>query len=239
VVQAENAVDMAMLELKRLVNLPADRPLSLTTELDPEMVDVDETALAELVLERPILQAAHETVLMREAAVRIYRSQRLPSLRLLGNLGFQAFPERVTPPGFDQWREDWSVSLAISWNPFDGFRTRGQIAEAQALLRRAHVEETQLREGLLVELAAALAEYETARAQIDARHETTILAERTLELAEIRFSNGLSTQLEVSDAALLLDQARVNEVQAQHDYFKALARLERLSGGQLQLLRLP
>jgi outer membrane protein TolC len=45
----------------------------------------------------------------------------------------------------------------------------------------------------------------------------------------------LSTQLEVSDAALLLDEARLNEVQALHDYVKALAHLERLSGGQLTL----
>jgi outer membrane protein TolC len=239
VVQAENAVDLAILELKRLVNLPADQPLALITGLHPDMVDVDESALRSLILQRPVLQAANETVQMREAAIKIYRAQRLPSLRLLGNLGFQAFPETAAPPGLDQWREDWSVSLAVSWNPFDGFRTRGQIAEAQALLRQAHVQETQLREGLEVELAAALAEYETARAQIEARHETTALAERTLQLAEVRFSNGLSTQLEVSDAALLLDQARVNEVQARHDYFRALAHLERLSGGRLQLLRLP
>jgi outer membrane protein TolC len=42
--------------------------------------------------------------------------------------------------------------------------------------------------------------------------------------------------LEVSDAALLLDQARLNEVQALYDHVKALAQLERLSGGRLDLL---
>lgn len=239
VVQAENAADLALLALKRLVNIPAEQPVTLTTELRSEVVTVDQGRLRDLLVDRPVLQAAREAVVMRENAIKIYRAQRLPSLRLLGNLGFQAFPETPAPPGLDQWREDWSVSLAVSWNPFDGFRTRGQISEAQALLRQAHVEEAQLREGLEVELAAALAEYETARAQMEARRETSALAERTLQLAEVRFSNGLSTQLEVSDAALLLEQARVNEVQAQHDYVKALAHLERLSGGRLQLLRLP
>ncbi len=239
VVQSENTVELALLELKRLVNLPADQSVILTTELDPEIVEVDEEELVRLVLDRPILHAAQEVVQMREAAIRIYRAQRLPSLRFLGNLGFQAFPGNMAPPGFDQWRKDWSVSLAASWNPFDGFRTRGQIGEAQALLRQAHVEEDQLREALELELAAALAEYAMTRAQIEARRETVTLAERTQELAEVRFANGLSTQLEVSDAALLLDQARVNEVQSQHDYVKALAHLERLSGGTLQLLRFP
>jgi outer membrane protein len=152
-------------------------------------------------------------------------------------MGFQAFPENMAPPGFSAWRKDWSVSLAVSWSPFDGFRTRGLIGEAQALLRQAHVQEAQLREGLEIQMAAALAEYRRSQAQIRVTEETVALAERTLELADVRFANGLSTQLEVSDAALLLDQARVNHVQALHDYVKALAQIERTSGGQIQLLR--
>jgi outer membrane protein TolC len=239
VVQSANAVELASLELKRLVNVPADQPLVLTTQEGPGMVEVDEQELARLVRERPALQAAREMIQMREAAITIYRGQRIPSLHLIGNLGFQAFPEAVTPPGFADWREDWSISLAVSWNIFDGLETRGQIAEAQAQVRQAQAEEAQLREGLEVELAAALAEYEMARAQIQARRETAALAERALALAESRFASGLSTQLEISDAALLLDEARVNEVQAMYDYVKALARLERLSGGKLKLLRSP
>jgi len=237
VVQAANGVELALLELKRLANIPADQPVFLTTELEIDSVAVDEEAFARVINQRPILHAAEEAVAMREGAVKIYRAQRLPSVRLFGNMGFQAFPENMAPPGFDQWREDWNVGLAISWNPFDGFRTRGMIGEAQAQLRQAHVEEAQLREGLEIQLAAAFAEYRRTQAQIRVTEETVELAERTLELADVRFANGLSTQLEVSDAALLLDQARVNHVQALHDYVKALAQLERTSGGQIQLLR--
>jgi outer membrane protein len=238
VVQTANAAELALLELKRLVNVPTDMPVVLTTRQGPGMVEVDPELLASLVEERPALHAAHETVLMRQAAISVYRGQRLPSVRVVGNLGFQAFPSTVTPPGFQDWREDWNISLAASWTPFDGFRTRGQIAEARAQLQQAEVEEAQLREGLEVATAAAMAEYRMARAQIEAREQTVLMAERALELADSRFANGLSTQLEVSDAALLLDEARVNRVQAMYDYIKALAQLERLSGGQLDLLRL-
>lgn len=239
VVQAANAAELGLLELKRLVNLPTDQPVVLTTSQHPEMVDVDERLLASLVEQRPALHAAHETVLMRHAAVAVYSGQRLPSLRLIGNLGFQAFPQTVAPPGFEEWREDWSISLAASWTPFDGFRTRGQIGQARAQLQQAEAQESQLREALEVETAAAMAEYRMARAQIEAREQTERMAERALQLADARFGNGLSTQLEVSDAALLLDEARVNRVQAMYDYMKALAQLERLSGGRLELLRLP
>jgi outer membrane protein TolC len=238
VVQSENAAEIALLGLKRLINIPADQPLQLTTEFEPTTgVEVNQDELTRLVRLRPALQAAEDVIAMRERAVSIYKGQFFPTVRLIGNMGFQAFPENMAPPGFNQWREDWSVSLAVSWNPFDGFRRRGLIGEAQALLRQAHVEEAQLREGLDLQLAASLAEYRRSQSQLQATDETVSLAERTLELADVRFANGLSTQLEVSDAALLLDQARVNHVQAQHAYVKALAQLERTSGGQIQLLR--
>ncbi len=236
VIQAENGATLALLELKRLANLPADRPVVLTTPFEPEIVEVDVEALRRAVARRPVLRAAQEAVAMREQAVRIARGDGLPTVTLVANMGFQAFPESAVPPGFDGWRKDWSAALAISVPIFDGFRTRGRVDQARADLKLARLDEAQLREGLEIQLEAALAAYRAARAQIQARRQTVAMAERALDLAETRFANGLATQLEVSDAALLLDQARVNEVQALHDYVQALARLERLAGGRVRLL---
>lgn len=236
VVRADNAARLALLEVKRLVNLDADQPVALTSELDPARVTVDEAAIARRLNTRALLLAAREGVAVREAGLRVARGEWFPSVSLVGNLGFQAYPSSVAPPGFSDWRQDWSVALAVSWTPFDGFGRRGRIAEAQAALRDARAQEAQVEEGLRIELAAAIGAYHTAQAEIAARRQTVDLARETLELAELRFANGLATQLDVSDAALLLDEARVNEIQALHDLVKALARLERLSGGQVRLL---
>jgi outer membrane protein TolC len=236
VVQAENTATVALLDLKRLANIPAEQPVVLTTRLDPTLDPVDEERLREAVARRPALEAAKEAVAMREEAIKIARGDRLPTVSFLGTMGFQAFPNNATPPGFDEWRNDWSIALAVSVPIFDGFRTKGNVDQARADLKLAQLDEIQLREGLDLQLAAALAEYRTARAQVLARRETAELASETLELAEVRFASGLSTQLEVSDAALLYDQANVNEVQALFDYVRALAVLERLSGGTMNLM---
>jgi outer membrane protein TolC len=236
VIQAENGATLALLELKRLVNIPAPQPVRLVTEVDPVVAEVNEVELKRLILERPALSAAQEGVAMRQEAVKIARGDRLPSLAVLGTMGFQGFPDNALPPGFDQWRKDWSVALSLSVPIFDGFRTRGRVDQAQADLKLARLAESQLREALELQLEAALAEYRSVRAQIQARRQTVALAERTLELADARFASGLSTQLEVSDAALLLDQARVNEVQALYDYVQVLAQMERLSGGKMDLM---
>ncbi|MGD2121115.1 MAG: TolC family protein [Gemmatimonadota bacterium] len=236
VTQAENGATLALLELKRLVNISASRPLRLVTEVQPTLSQVNEAQLKRMILERPALSAAQEAVSMRQEAIKIARGDRLPTVALQGTMGFQGFPDNALPPGFDQWRKDWSVALTLSVPIFDGFRTRGQVDQAQADLKVAQLEESQLKEALELQLEAALAEYRSVRAQIEARRQTVLLAEETLELADTRFANGLSTQLEVSDAALLLDQARVNEVQALYDYVQVLAQLERLSGGRVDLM---
>lgn len=214
VVQAEQAARIAELTLKQLVNVPADQPLGLVTDRAPPEIAVDEAALRRFAATRPALEAAGEAVAMGEAGVRMAQAQHWPAVQLVGNIGFQAYPSTVLPPGFGDWRSDWSVALAVSWTPSNGFRTRGRVAEAQAQMRQATLAETQLRETIEMQVEAALAEYRTAYEQVRARRETIVMAERALQLAEVRFASGLSTQLEVSDAALLLDQARVNEVQA-------------------------
>jgi len=237
VVLAENLARVAMLELKRLTNLPTDAPVTLTSTFDTQPVEVDEGTLANLIAERPALLAAQEMVALRRAGLKSARGDWFPTLAAQANLAFYAYPTTVTPPGFSQWRKDWSLALAVSWPLFDGFARNGRIGEANAALSEATSQQAMLEEGMRVELSQAVGDYRTAVAQLRARQETSRLAQEAHDLADLRYQNGLATQLEVSDAALVLDQTRVNEVQGLADYVKALARLERLGGGRLTLLR--
>jgi outer membrane protein len=235
IVEARNARRLSELNLRRLINVPAAVPLQLVTGLDATVTDVDRAALRAALERRPALRAGEAVVAAREGAVRIARSERLPSVGAAGSFSYQAFPDRVTPFDTD-WRRDWSVSVQMAVPIFNGFRTSGQIQQAQAELRQAELQQAQLREAVELELEAALGEFDAARAQIEARRATVREARRTLELAELRFGTGLSTQLEVSSARLLLEQARANEAQSLYNYLNALARLERVSGEEIPLV---
>ena len=58
-------------------------------------------------------------------------------------------------------------------------------------------------------------------------------AERAHHLANVRYTNGLSTQLEVSDARLQLRTAEVHEVQATRDYLVAFeGELDKADSGE-------
>lgn len=240
IVQAQTSERVAELNLKRLTNIPADQPIELVTPLEPEIADVDRAALREALARRPELRALDETIEARESGVRLKRAERLPEVGLAGTFSYQAFPEDISPFGTD-WRRDWSVGVQASIPVFTGFRNRGEIHQAEAELELAELEWEETRQSLELELNSALGDFDAASAQVEARRATVGEAERAVELAELRFANGLATQLELSNVRLQLQEARTNEAQALFDYVDALARLERLSGGQIPLVgpRLP
>jgi outer membrane protein len=235
IVEARNARRLAELELKRLVNIPAAQPIVVTTRLEPVVEGVDREALQDALARRAGLRALDQVIAAREGAVRIAQAAKKPSVDLRGLFSFQAFPSAPAPPIRD-WRRDWSVSVNLSLPILDGGRTAGETLQAETELRQARLQRAQLHEALELELEAALAEFEAARAQIQARRATVEQARRATELAELRFRTGLATQLETSDARLLLRQAQLNETQALSAYLTTLARLERAGGGEVPLV---
>jgi outer membrane protein len=240
IVEATNARRLAELNLKRLAGIPADQPIDPVTPLEPLVDEVDRERLVAAVLDRAAIRALDEQIAAREGAVRIARADRLPTVGMAANFAYQAFPSQIAPID-TEWRRDWALTFQASIPLFDGFRTRGQIDQAQSELRLTQLQRSQVVRGLELELEQALGEFDAARAQIEARRATVGEARRTLELAELRFRSGLATQLDISNARLLLEQARVNEAQALFNYVNALARLERVSGGEVPLVesRLP
>lgn len=222
-VQAQNAADLALLNLKRLANIPFDQPVELTTGLTRPSDD----ALAALALDpvaetqqRAAVLAADAQVDVRERQVRLQRAAYLPSVTLQSSYGRQLFPSSAF--AFDTSpRTDWTVSVGVSIPLFDGFRRRAQVAQATVELRQAELQRAQLVESVQLQVEQALREKRRAAALIAARQRTVEQATRVYELTELRYQNGLATQLEVSNARLALLQARSNLVQALADFYTA------------------
>jgi outer membrane protein len=240
VIAARNGRDIALLEVRRLVNLPADEPLELVSPL-PETTDslprVDFAALDVGLAGRAAVEAAEANVDFRRQAVKVYHGDYYPAVKLSSSYGGQAFPQGTFPSGIGDFRRDWSASLTVSVPLFDGLRTHGAVVQAEADLSRAQAQLAQTREGVAIEIEQARAEIVRARSLVVARHETVRQATRAQHLASVRYANGIATALEVSDARLALQQASVNEAQATRDYLLAIAALERALGHPVALVR--
>jgi len=231
-IQARNGADLAALNLKRLVDVPLDAPLVLTTPLPPEAGagQVRDPAPAAVLSARPAVAAAERGVVMREQQVRMARSAFLPSVALQMSYMRQSYPPGV----FDldvPWRTDWTGTLAVQLPFFNGMQRFAELEAAQAEADGARLQLAQLREGVELEYRQALREKDRARAQIEARRRTVEQAERVHELTVLRYERGLATALEVSAARLGLSGARTNLAQALADYRLAEAKVVRALGG--------
>jgi outer membrane protein TolC len=239
VIASRNSRETAELELKRLVNVPVDQPLELTaavlTDAD-SLPEVDAVALEAEAPDRSSLEAAEANAEFRRQAVRVFRGDAYPLLKLTMNYGGQALPTG-TFPAYHDFRKDWNASISLSMPLFDGFRNRGIVQQAQAELTRAEAQASQAHEGVAIQVAEARSEMDRAHALVAARRQTVSQATRAYHLADVRYTNGIASSIEVSDARLALQQARVNEAQSTRDYLVAMAGLERALGRPVPVMR--
>ncbi|HYW05622.1 MAG TPA: TolC family protein [Longimicrobium sp.] len=231
--QAERT--LAYLRLKQLVDLPADQAVSLTTPLDDERpVPVERFASSETLLNdtssanRALVRQAAEAVTVQEAQLRIARAQSLPAVGLSFNYGRVAYPESGIP-ALGDFRTNASVGAALSVPIFTGGRLRGQRLVAEANLAEARAQYRQVREAAQLDTRSALERLEAAIATWRASSGTVEQASRAYSIAEIRYREGISTQLEVADSRILLQQAEANRALAARDLAVARVRLALLA----------
>jgi outer membrane protein len=239
VIASRNTLESAQLELKRLINVAVDQPVELTTAVLTEadsLPDVDLVALDAETPDRSSIAAAEANAEFRRQAVRVYRGDSYPALKFTMNYGGQAYPSGVFPT-YGEFRKDWNASISLSMPLFDGFRNHGIVEQARAELMRAEAQASQAREGVAIQVAQARSELDRARALVGARRQTVAQASRAYHLADVRYTNGIASSIEVSDARLALQQARVNEAQSTRDYLVAMAGLERALGRPVPLAR--
>lgn len=234
VVEARNAAALAQLTLKRRLGLPLEQAIALTTPLSfGEQVPIvaDEPTDAS---RRAALTSAEATVQARRQALRAEKAMRWPTLSAQATVSHAAFPTDGTPE-LDQFTRGIDGSVKLEWPLFQGFRTFGAVQRANGELRQAEARRDLTKQSVALDLEYSRQELRRSLATLAARRGTVTLARRTHELASVRYQNGLSTALEVSDARLKLQTSEVNAVAALKDYRLSLARLERAAGGPLTM----
>jgi outer membrane protein TolC len=208
---------VSTLNLKRLLDVPLDQPIALTTPLAmPGPAELATATIDPAVLRatRASIQAQERQVAIRDQQVRIARSQFLPSADLSVTYGKQVMPARVFGLGGQDVLGNFTASIGVNVPIFNGFRRNAELQEARIQLEQERLRLGQLEETVQVQYAQALGEKQRAAADLAARARTVEQARRVYELTVLRYEKGLSTQLEVTDSRLSLLQARTNLAQA-------------------------
>ena len=242
VIQRRGARDVAYLRLKQLLNLPLEASLALTTAIDDpaavsRIVAADATgrpvdgsgapapATADTTTDRraPVRESA-EAVRVQEGQLAVARADRLPSFSVNTQYQRLFFPASFLPT-LSRYSENWTVGGSIAFSLFSGGRVGGQIQVAQANLDDARARLAQTRELSALDTRVALNQLQSAEAAFAASRGTAGQAQRAYGIDQLRYREGISTQTDLTQSRLLLEQALANQAQSARDLAVARARV--------------
>ena len=239
VIERRTQRDLAYLRLKQLLGLPASAAVRLTTDImDPAPIPGVRVASNESEIDGRVAIAGDDTSATRRATVRqaeasleaqeqaltIARSQRLPSLNLVSQYGRVGYP-RSGLPKWNDFLSNWTIGVELQVPIFVGGRIRGDEMVAQANVAESRQQLAQARELAALDAQSTIAELEQAEASWLASAGTAEQATRAYTIAEVRYREGISTQLELTESRVMLEQAMANRANAARNLQVARIRL--------------
>jgi outer membrane protein TolC len=232
VISARTAQTVALEALAIALNLPRDQEIELTDNLyDFQLDRVDTEDAYRIALEnRPELKQLEFQEQMLKKLLKIEKHGIWwPNLFLVGG-----FTRTAQEPDFDwgdyYWMENLYAGLSLSIPLFDGFKAKYRAQQVRVDIKSLGIAQEQTARGINLELIQAQSRLEEALKNVKAQVEGKELAEKGFHIAEVRYDNGLATQLEVMDAQIALNQAKTNELTARYNAITAQAALQKALG---------
>ncbi len=224
-IKAENQYELAVATLNNAIRLPLDSELILKEDLSYEKYDVTLAACSRQALaSRPEIAQYQTNIAIAREDVKIAQSGLKPS---------------VTFAAAQDWYDDqlpgaknsnWLVSLTLSMNVFDAGLTHAQISQAQYSLAKAREQARQNQDAILLEVREDYLSMREAEKRIETSRVAVNKAAEDVKIAEVRYNAGIGTNLDVIDAVLALNEAKMNYFEALYDYNIGKAKLDRAMG---------
>ena len=237
-VNGENAVKLAILNLKVLMGVDVNQPIIFTGELDNYETEMlsdymylkNDTSLVDnSVIKQFDIQAEQ----IRESE-KINKMGYVPTLALGLNYGWQAMHKDLRMKNYD-WFPGSVLSFSLSVPIFDGgkkyYKTKqNNISYGNLLLQR----ENTVRQ-LELSVQNSLDNISTAIEQVTSNKESVIQADKAYSISQKRYAVGSGTLLEMNTSETALTQARLQYAQSIYDYLAAKANLEATLGRPVKI----
>ncbi|NNF15088.1 MAG: TolC family protein, partial [Gemmatimonadetes bacterium] len=206
-------------------NTPANREILSFMGLEVPSADALDEVLPEAISRagemRSDVRQLELTEELRQTEMRAEQATYLPELSLFGSYVISA-QDNGSPNFFGigdgQRATSTLVGLRISVPIFQGFSRDARIDQ-----KRAQVRQAQANTSLGVDVAASqvrtlVEQAQEARERAQGQELAVVQARRGFDIASAQYSEGLSSQLELTDAEVALRQSEFNYAQAVYDY---------------------
>ena len=230
---AQNGIKLAEMQLKVLMGVDVDEPMSFTGRLE----DYEEGLFADLMnLKADTDLSDNSAIRQLDYNARILRLSEkinklgyLPTLAISLSGGYTAMPQEFNPFKATYFGSS-TLALSFSWTIFDSLQKYMKTRQNRLTLENLEQQRENALRQLELSVAASLNSIETAAEQVVSNKENVYAAERAFMISEKRYEVGSGTQLERNSSESNLLQARLQYVQSIYDFLSNRATLEKTLG---------
>lgn len=231
-IRTRNEEEQSLARLRSLLGIDAGKILNLK-DARTEQIPLSPRALADLertaMENRPELRITEARIDGLGAQARAVNANRRPMVAATGQW-LIARPNQRFLPLEDVVNDSWRVGIGASWQFFDGSRTKEQVATVHAEQRALQHDRGELERQILLEVATARLELESALEAVVAADASADAAAAWEEASSERYAAGLAMLSELLDAQADLTAAEVAQVKTRAAAWTAEASILRAVG---------
>ena len=167
----------------------------------------------------------------RTLEMKLEKSKFLPSLSANLNFGYNAFGnqfEFFTPD--QKWFNYSNLGVGLNVPIFSSFGKNAKVQQTKIALEQAQTQLTETEQRLKLQYQNAKSDYEYSVEQYFSSKENLSLAERIEKKQQVKFTEGISTSFEFTDAQRQLYSAQQTYLQSMVDVISKKAALEKAIG---------
>jgi outer membrane protein TolC len=214
---------------KAYFNFLLNRPLTEAVELDtligmPATEQTADSALQNALSMRTELAVAQSGINLASHQIKLARGGFLPTAYIAAEAGYQGFQYK-----FDDTQAYWLVRVGLSWNLFNGMKTRAALQKAKIEHRNAHLGYQLLEQQIALEVQNAYFGLEAAKAELSAAEKGVTAAGDAFRIIKRKYEAGqalliefLEAQANATAAKLQREIARYNVMIEQANYRNAI-----------------
>ena len=226
VLQAEYTYQTALNFLKSLLNLSSDDSIEVVGSIESFFTSKTLPQLDSYVVENTFtLKKLGLQKQIADKNIMLQRWGHFPSLVAFGSYQIQTQAEDYNFNAY-RWVKSASVGLTLSFPIFSGFGVKSRVEQAE--IQSKQLEETinYTKKQLDIAITNTKNRMATALEKIEAQKLNREKARVNYRIAEVRYNEGMSTQLEISNANVNLLSAELGYAQSIYEYLVAQAELE-------------
>jgi len=229
---AENAIELALWQLKAVIGLDLDTPIDIVGTLDElaqEMFrDIREGEEADLDGNTQLRQLqAQADMLARQ--IRMQQYAYIPTLSLAFAYNVNAMAEDFDFQNY-RWTPYSYIGLQLNIPIFAGGQRYHQIKQTRVQAQELEYQRINAERQIKIGIRQSLATMDTAMKTYEAAKDALESAEKAYDIAAKSYEVGRSTLTDLNNTELVLTQTKLQAVQAVYNFVIAKATLEQTLG---------